>query len=217
MREICVVVEGQSEERFVKTVLGPAALARDTHLQPIIVRTKRTATAVHKGGGNSWAHYRNLVRQLSSQPQFARIAVMFDLYACPSDTPGYGTDLRGRHLHARMTEAVQQDLEPFAPGRVLAGPVLHEFETLVLAAIATGTTDATDDVLQKTRAAISTAGNDVEMVNDGRATAPSKRLEQWWPGYEKVLYGPALIDAASWDAVASQCPTFASWVRHLLQ
>lgn len=60
MREICIVVEGQTEEQFVEMVLAPMAL------------------------------------------------------------------LRGAQLHSSVAEEVQRDLDRVAPGRVLAGPVLHE-------------------------------------------------------------------------------------------
>lgn len=216
MREICIIVEGQTEEQFIKMVLEPLALIHDIHLTPIVVRTKRTKTAVYKGGGTSWTPYRKLVRKLASEPHWARIGVMLDLYACPSDTPGYTTSLSGHQLHSTVAEAIQKDLEKIAPGRVLAGPILHELETLVIAAIATGQTEAEPGVVQEARTAIRKADGDVELVNGGATTAPSKRLVTWWPEYEKVLYGPVHISQAVWDDIVPQCPTFEAWWNLLL-
>lgn len=39
MRQVAVLVEGQTEERVIAEVLAPAAFARDVVLTPIIVRT----------------------------------------------------------------------------------------------------------------------------------------------------------------------------------
>ena len=38
MRRVCILVEGQTEEAVVKTLLIDAAEARDIYLTPIIVR-----------------------------------------------------------------------------------------------------------------------------------------------------------------------------------
>lgn len=215
MREICVVVEGQTEEQFIKMVLAPLALAQGTYVQPIIVRTNRSKAKVHKGGGSSWKHYRNLVQSLTAQ-HWERIGVMFDLYACPSDTPGYSASLTGTQLHSAVALGTQQDLEYIAPRRALAGPILHELETLVLAAIATEATEADDEIVAHAKAAIRDAGDNVEMVNGNPNTAPSKRLEAWWPGYEKVLYGAVLLAEPPWQEIADRCPTFSTWWNRLL-
>ena len=50
LRQIAIVVEGQTEEAFVVQVLGPA-LGPDVHLQPIVTHTSRTAHGALRGGG----------------------------------------------------------------------------------------------------------------------------------------------------------------------
>lgn len=215
MRNVCIVVEGETEKQFVSLVLVPMARTRGVYLQPIVVPTSSTGTAVHKGGGSSWRHYRQLVDRLVNQPHWTRIGVMFDLYACPRDTPGFDESLKGIPLHAAVTLAANQVFEDRG-GRVLVGPVLHELETLVIAAIATGATEAEANVVRQATAAINKADGEVERVNGSPAGAPSKRLSAWWPGYEKVLYGAVLLDEAPWDEIARQCPTFAKWWDALL-
>ena len=42
MRQVCILVEGQTEEAVVKTLLIDAAKARDIYLIPIIMRTPLT-------------------------------------------------------------------------------------------------------------------------------------------------------------------------------
>ena len=53
MRRVCILVEGQTEEAVVKTLLIDAAEARGIYLTPIIVRTSLTPAGVSRGGG-SW-------------------------------------------------------------------------------------------------------------------------------------------------------------------
>ena len=67
MRQVCILVEGQTEEAVVKTLLIDAAKARDIYLIPIIVRTSLTPAGVSRGGG-SWKHYDRQLNDLLSQP-----------------------------------------------------------------------------------------------------------------------------------------------------
>lgn len=52
MRQVCILVEGQTEEVVVNTLLIKEAAARDVHLIPIIVRTSLTPAGTSKGGGS---------------------------------------------------------------------------------------------------------------------------------------------------------------------
>ncbi|WP_406708198.1 DUF4276 family protein [Tessaracoccus caeni] len=86
----------------------------------------------------------------------------------------------------------------------------------MIAAIATGQTYAESYVVKEARTAISKTGGDVELVNGGSTTAPSKRLITWWPEYQKALYGPVLLSQPLWGDIARQCPTFEKWWNQLL-
>ena len=52
MKQVCILVEGQTEEAVVKTLLIDAAEARGIYLIPIIVRTSLTPAGVSRGGGH---------------------------------------------------------------------------------------------------------------------------------------------------------------------
>ena len=56
MRQVCLLVEGQTEEAIVNTLMTDAAAARSIYLTPIIVHTSLTPTVASRGGG-SWKHY----------------------------------------------------------------------------------------------------------------------------------------------------------------
>lgn len=217
MRRCAVVVEGQSEGQFFTNVLSPLVWTRGVDITPIIVRTKTTPTRAYKGGGRKWGPYRKLASDLLGQPQWAAVGVALDVYGRPEDTPCRDSALTGRALQESIRDAVEADLENASGGRgrIIAGPILHEFETLVLAAVATGLTNAPPTVVYGAKNAIQAAGS-VEDVNGGRKTSPSKRLLTWWPEYQKVIDGPALIAEVPFDEVLEACPTFAEWLNRLL-
>ncbi len=217
MKTCAIIVEGPTEEAFVNSILAPRTQARGLSLTPIVVPTKHTPTKVFRGGGGKWSAYRDLAASLLSQPHWAAVAIMFDVYGRPSDTPGGNPTLTGKALQRSVRDAIEEDLSKVkgGRGRIVAGPVLHEFETLVLAAAATGSTSAPRGVVEGAKRAIQQAGS-VEGVNDGQNTSPSKRLARWWPQYQKVIDGPALIQEIPFETILEACPTFDEWLQRLL-
>ena len=51
---------------------------------------------------------------------------------------------------------------------------------------------------------------------DGPATAPSKRLLAYYPGYVKTQDGPAAIELLGVDGLRSGCPHLDRWLAGLL-
>ena len=57
--KVLVLVEGQTEEKFIKEVLAPSLSARRIWLIPTIIVTKRTGSSpAHKGGISTYAKLR---------------------------------------------------------------------------------------------------------------------------------------------------------------
>ena len=48
-------------------------------------------------------------------------------------------------------------------------------------------------------------------------TAPSKRLIQLYPGYDKVLFGVLVAEQINVDGIRAKCPHFDEWVSKLEQ
>lgn len=71
-------------------------------------------------------------------------------------------------------------------------------------------------VAKSLRAEADTVAGDVELLNDSRHTAPSKRVLRCWPDYDKVTDGVEVIREAGLQAVIDRCPGLKSWVGQLL-
>ncbi|HMP30683.1 MAG TPA: DUF4276 family protein, partial [Saprospiraceae bacterium] len=54
-----------------------------------------------------------------------------------------------------------------------------------------------------------------EEINEGPATAPSKRLEKIIEGYNKVLHGSLIAHVIGLDIIRGKCSRFNSWVETL--
>jgi Domain of unknown function (DUF4276) len=213
-----VLVEGQSEEEFVKSVLALHLGAQGTLAIPIIVETSRDRFGRKRRGGGDWTKWRRDLLRLTGQHHgpLARFTTMFDLHGLPRNFPKLAehravadTKRRAELLEAAMSEDV-------GDWRLIPYLQRHEFEALVLASIneLKALLDAQDQQGAQTLLAL-VAAVGPEDVNDGDATAPSKRLEANIPSYQKTVHGPLAIEATGIARIRAACPRFNAWVTRL--
>lgn len=56
-----------------------------------------------------------------------------------------------------------------------------------------------------------------EMINNSPATAPSKRLIDAIPDYNKVIYGNCVAMDIGLEKIREKCPLFNEWIGCLLK
>jgi len=214
-----VLVEGQTEEEFVKSVLAPHLEPIGVWVYAIVVETSRDLSGHKRRGGGHWKRWRSDLGLLTKQQHGAGVwfTTMFDLYGLPKDFPELDvhrkvvdTTLRASLLEDAMARAVSDR-------RFVPNIQRHEFEALVLASLdslAKLFEDSTDlsGVASLRQVLQNLAPED---INDGKTTAPSKRLEAAIPSYRKTLHGPLAAAAAGLPLLRSQCPRFDAWVGKL--
>lgn len=212
VNRIYLLVEGQTEEAFVRELLQPYYARVGLYLVPIIVST----SAGHKGGVVSYAKIKPQLERLCKQDGAAHVSTLFDLYALPNDFPGksdpaYPTMTSGRQKAEFLEAALAHDINQrnFTPNFLV-----HEYEALLftqLDAFQTWTDD--DAVLQPLRAVRQNAAP--EDINDSPHTAPSKRILSVMPGYQKTVHGPLIACDIGLDAIRANCPHFDGWLKKL--
>src|ERR1700733_2143491 len=93
-KRVLILVEGQTEERFVKDVLGPFFYGRQLFFFPTISVTKRVKDGPNfKGGVTNFARFRNDAQRLLNSAAGALVTTMLDYYRLPQDFPGMSTRL----------------------------------------------------------------------------------------------------------------------------
>ncbi len=217
MTRLMVVCEGDTEYMFVENVLGPHLDARGVFTSRMIVETKRTPDGQKFRGGGFWGKwFKDIRRVCRDTGADFRVTTFFDLYGLPDDFPELT-----QHAHVKDTNARAHLLEQAMAAKVEDPrfvPYLqrHEHETLVLAALpqlAQQLNQAQLVGLQQLQANIGAVAP--EDVNDGKATAPSKRLLSFIPGYRKNVHGPDATRSAGLTNLRAQCPRFDAWVNRL--
>src|SRR5687768_943049 len=88
MPSVLVIVEGQTEERFVNDCLSEYFAARDLWLRPVLIPTKLVAAGPNvKGGTVEYGRFRKLIFHCLGGGHY-RVTTMLDLYALPETFPG---------------------------------------------------------------------------------------------------------------------------------
>lgn len=211
MSRVYLLVEGQTEESFVRELLQPHYARIGLFLTPIIVST----SPGHRGGVTSYAKVRPQIERLCKQDADAHVSTMFDLYALPSDFPGKSDPAwpsqgsghqKAEFVEARMALDIGQI--NFIPNLMV-----HEYEALLFVQPERFADWADEDVVEALQAARRT--NAPEDINDSPQTAPSKRILAAMPGYQKPVHGPLLACAIGLDALRADCPHFDGWLSRL--
>jgi len=216
MKIVLVYVEGQTEETFVRDALSPYLRQRcEILLRPTLARTKRTKSGqTFKGGIVSYRQVRKDILNLLRDSNPALITTMMDYYGLPDDFPGkdappVGTPYdRVRHLE----EALKNDV---GHPRFLPFLVLHEFEALVLVE-----PEKLGTVLPQYRDRVPLLEDKIgslppEEINEGSETHPAARILRYFPGYQKRLHGPRVVQDIGLDRIRRKCPHFNEWLGQL--
>jgi hypothetical protein len=213
MTRVYLLVEGQTEEAFVRELLEPHYARLGMYLTPIIVRT----SPGHKGGVVSYAKIKPQLQRLCSHDDGAYVSTMIDLYALPQDFPGkvdaaYPVNGNGHQKAAFLEASLAQDIDQ---ANLIPNLMVHEFEALLFVEPRKFAewTDGYKTVI--------TLGDQVqkyatpEDINDSPESAPSKRILKAMPTYQKTFHGPLIACEIGLDAMRKACPHFNEWLVKL--
>ncbi len=222
MRELYIVCEGNTEQRFCRTVLTPYLFPlHDGVVHAMRVAFSKNGGVVHRGGLRSYQVMRNdIVRTLNSiHRDGVYLTTMFDLYGLPADFPDKDTHRRDPDNPRPFVEGLELAFaNDINDHRFIPHLHLHEFETLLFANLDYFETFYPDSAkqiakLKKIADRFATA----EHINDGPSTAPSKRIIAEFPAYagQKVAAGPRIVAEIGLAAVRKNCPHFSDWIARL--
>jgi Domain of unknown function (DUF4276) len=214
-----LVVEGQTEETFVRDVLGPElgrhSIAADVHR----IATGRRRDRSFRGGFVKYDHLRNDLTLWMKQDQRedAWFSTMVDLYRMPPDFPGWERSRTIPDPVERVSFLEKEFLSAMEHRRFVPYIQLHEFEALLFAdpgKFLVSFPDAKREVaeLESIRRGVPTP----EHIDDGEDSAPSKRVCALIPDYAKPANGPVIAAAIGLPKIRRECPHFGEWFERLL-
>ena len=213
MKRALILVEGQTEETFIRDVLVPHFTLRGLHLVPICVSTKRIkAGGKFRGGVISYRQVESDLRPLLADTDVSMVTTMLDYYRLPKDFPGMDSlpgSVRPQERVCYLERALEEEMHD---RRFRAYFSLHEFEALLLAE---PTTILSAFSKAKNRAFLNGVSAPPEEINDGATTHPAARIEKVDKTYRKALHGPLIANRIGLPKIRKECPHFAEWIGEL--
>jgi len=217
MSRVIAVVEGQTEQGFVRDVLAPFLESKRVYMSARLV-----GKPGHKGGDCRYERAKRDVISSLRQEADTVVTTMFDFYALPNSWPGRAkAKAAPLPQKADMVEAaVMDDIsyslgESFDKSRFRPYIQMHEFEALLFSHPATICAVLRSPKSEREVQSIRDAFQNPEEINDNSATAPSKRLLDVFADYRKRLHGLIAAQRIGIDAMRKECPHFARWVEIL--
>lgn len=215
VRRLHILCEGQTEEIIARDVIAPHFAAMEIWVSLSIFTTKRPAGGpAFKGGLSRWPKLERELRMLLGDTSITVLTTMFDYYAFPADAPGMVDRPRGSP-HVRVQHVESGLAEAIHDRRFLPNLVLHEIEAWVLADCGRLGQVMGDGAPAADLDRIVQLESGPELVNDGVATAPSKRIMNAYPQYAKTIDGPLVIAEAGLGSIRDSCPHADDWLREI--
>jgi hypothetical protein len=211
-----MLVEGQSEEIFVKQTLTPFLAERGVYVQPpVVLWTKRIPSGGgFRGGVSSWNQIRKNLQPLTHDSD-ALVTTLLDFYGLPEDFPGYQDALGAGQPRDRVVALQARFEAEIGHPRFIPFLALHEFEAWVFCSpeiVAEHFGSA--NLAAKVRKAVQDAG-EPELINHGKETHPKARLLGMGSGYKETSDGPTLMSKIGIPAIRSACPHFSRWLDRI--
>ena len=212
MKPLFLLVEGQTEEEFVKEVLRPYLYNRGLiEITPIKISTK----AGFKGGFVKYGHLKRDAALLLKQRRDVVVSMFVDYFRLPNDIPGYSECLRIQNIEDRLACLEKKIGNDIGDGRFLPYIQKYEFEAILFSSNLGFENYYGAQVSNRTIEIIEQYSNP-EDINDGPNTSPSNRLKNIVPTYNKVLEGNILALEIGIDTILDKCPKFRGWVDILV-
>lgn len=217
MARIIAIVEGQTEQTFVRDLLAPELGSRGAYITARLV-----GHPGHKGGFRNYDRPRREIVNLLKEDSGTYVTTMFDLYALPSDWPGRQEyrDLPYPDRVESLERATHEDITSRLPPDLLHDRFIpyiqsHEFEALLFSDIATLDSVFPGSGIQDDLTGILREFGNPEAIDDDPETAPSRRILKLIPRYRKVFHGALTARRIGIDRMRQMCPRFDSWIHKL--
>lgn len=210
-KRLVFIVEGDCERILVEKQIIPFLYgfpeSKGWAFEARKVSTNRKLNA--KGGIISFEYLQNEIQRTSAQHS-PWITTFIDYFRLPNDFPGYSknsSEIPG--IESALREAV--NYSGFIPYIQK-----HEFETLLFADISLFKYLCVNEKEFRQIERIAQAYPQIEDINGGAETAPSKRLNSIFP-YHKTLVSNLLMDEIRMDILMERSPHFKEWITLLIK
>lgn len=220
--QVYVIVEGQTEQTFIRDILAPTLSLQGIYLHPALI-----GKPGHKGGDIRFDRAVNDIGQFLKQRSDTFVSTMFDYFCIDPNWPGRsevlhqttsGTKLTPQQKAeiletATLDAVIQRYPDSNAQKRFIPYIEMHEFEALLFCDANILAEKAQIDL--KTIQAILKQHGEPEAINDDPDQAPSKQILTHNPYYRKVVMGTVITESIGLRTLRKKCSHFNQWLSKL--
>ena len=174
---VFIMCEGQTEERFVKNIIKP----KYDFVQPIIIRT----SPEHKGGSVNYDDFIRQCRNVLKNTQINLLITLFDFARLPKswyEDESVKIKKCPKEINKRIKDNLGADGD-----RIFNVWSIYEFEIIAFIDIEVTCGVIGGDYKNELENILKNCGHNPEKIDDNNY--PSKRLENIYKGYQKILDG----------------------------
>lgn len=227
MTRLLIHVEGQTEETFVNEVLAPHLYQVGyTKIGARLLGNSRQRG--RRGGARAWVAVRKDILNHLREDGECLATTLVDYYGLPQSGanawPGRAAaavrpfaekastvqDALAKEIHSEMGDDFSQD-------RFVPFVMMHEFEAFLFSDTKKASAGMGKPRIGEHLQEIRNQFNSPEEINDSPATAPSKRIVQLIPEYNKPIMGVLGVLEIGLSTIRQECPLFHSWLERLEQ
>lgn len=210
MKRLYIYCEGQSEESFVNRLLRPYLAQKSIYVFPIICRTKEGPNGVFKGGVVNYNKVVKEIQRLCAEQPHGVVTSFIDFYGL-NNYPKLNIELNKYKLIDQLETRLKIDVDKL---NFIPYISLHEFESLLFSDPSCFEYLSKSSV-NKFNQILADFDYNPELINNGRATAPSKRILNEIKDYGKILDGTLIAEKISLSKIRERCRHFSEWIDKL--
>ncbi len=208
-----ILVEGQTEETFARTVLNPHLSRMGVYPKTTLATTKRVKKgSSFRGGIVSYTKVRKDLVRLLGDTSAAIVTTMIDFYALPTGFPEY-TELPRASCYERVAHLERAFKADIDHPRFVPYVALHEFEAMLFANTERISHEFPDKNISEDLRAVRRRFQSPEEIDEEQP--PSKWLKALIPEYQKVLHGSLISQEIGLEQIRHACPHFNEWLTQL--
>ncbi len=215
MKRIIIINEGETEQGFCKDVLQPYFFSKDILIQHPTIK---------KSGGGivAWDVLKKQIETHLKQDPSVFVTTLIDYYGLYDNHkfPNWKEAKAFVDINRKISfieQSMQDSIDETLRHRYIPYIQLYEFEGLLFNNIEVFNSQIAPDKFSDYNELVNimTENPNPELINDGKETAPSKRLMRLIKGYNKPVYGSILAQAIGLERIRSKSPRFNNWINIL--
>jgi len=225
MIRLHIIAEGQTEEKFINDLLVPYLAKYQIFVDVHCITNKfdKKQNKYYRGGLLNYPKLKKDIQLWIKQEEHNEncwFTTMVDLYAFPQENSPYTKEIQSiTDKYEKIAQLEKHFFDDISFQRFIPYVQLHEFEAFVFCNL-----PLLSEIFINKKREIAQLINSVsahenpELINEGRETAPSKRLIKFIPEYEeqKTTAGPLICEEIGINQLKEKCKHFNDWLTKII-